>query len=87
MEELLKSIGSQNAILALLLACIIYAARWTVVNILKPLTERHIKFLDTVEASTASTTASMRNIDSSLNEIRTTQKKHLDVCQGASAHP
>ena len=84
MEELLRQLGSQNVGLAVLAGVIIYSIRWFASNIAKPLTERHIKFLDTVEANTASTNQAVRNIDSSLDDIRSTQKKHLDVCQGAA---
>lgn len=81
MEELLKQVGAQSAVAAVLLGTAIYTARWFAQNIAKPLTERHMKFTDEVENNTRQQTKILESLNVCILEMKETQKEHLMICR------
>ena len=88
MEEFLKWLGRENVILGVLILFGGVLVKWfgskadyCIENIVKPVAERHIKLMDTLGENDTKKTAALRDIGSDVEEIRETQKKHIDICR------
>ena len=62
-------------------------ARWFGVEVAKPLTERHLKFLDAQEQCLDKMCDTLSAVESTQRQIVDVQKEHLAICRGHDKAP
>lgn len=80
MEELLKHLGDQSPLIAIMVAFGI----WIMRSVVQPLTARHIQFMDTFEERDREKTEMLGSMAGNITEFRRTQNEHLEICRSGT---
>jgi hypothetical protein len=80
MEELLKQLGDQSPMLAIMVAFGV----WVMRAVVQPLTARHIQFMDAFENRDREKTEILGTLQNNLVEFRKTQDEHIEICRSGT---
>lgn len=79
--EWISKVGLPTTCIVAFAYAIYWSGRWMATEVIKPLTHRHITFLDSLEARDKAQTEILAAIQAELSRVREMATGHFDACE------